>query len=150
MHIIKRHIVLSSFLAGLAAVSGSALAQEEEGPSVFTYATYFYCDVSGQERADEIVKSAEAPVYDKMVAEGKMSGWGWLAHHTGGKWRRIQYHTSDSVAGLLKAQEVLAERAADLIKGIPPLPADHAEVGLIDNWQARQRNGKPKRHVTPI
>jgi len=97
-------------LAGLVALSTSAVAQEEEGPSRFTYATYFYCDVTGQERADEIVKSTNAPVYDKMVAEGNMLGWGWLAHHTGGKWRRIQYHQASSVEALLDAQEEMGKR----------------------------------------
>lgn len=110
MHISKKHIVLSSMLAGFAAFSGSVLAEEEEGPATFTYATYFYCDVSGQERADEIVKSAEAPEYDKMVAEGKMSSWGWLAHHTGGKWRRIQFHQASSLEALLDAQEEVGKR----------------------------------------
>lgn len=106
MHTIKNYFML----AGLAALSVSALAQEEEGPSMFTYATYFYCDVAGQERADEIVKSAEAPVYDKLVEEGKMSSWGWLAHQTGGKWRRLQYHQAPSVEALLDAQEEMGKR----------------------------------------
>lgn len=110
MYTIKNYIVL----AGLVAFSTNALAQEEEakeeGPSMFTYATYFYCDVTGQDRVDEIVKSTWAPVYDKLVEEGKMSGWGWLAHHTGGKWRRIQYHQAPSVEALLDAQEEMGKR----------------------------------------
>ena len=95
---------------GLAALSTTAVAQEEEKASVFTYATYFYCDVSGQERVDEIVKAQNAPVYDQMVKEGKMSGWGWLSHHTGGKWRRVQYYQASSVAGLLDAQAEMSKR----------------------------------------
>ncbi len=110
MYTIKNYIML----AGLMALSTSALAQEEEvkeeGPSMFTYATYFYCDVTGQERVDEIVKSKFAPVYDQMVKEGKISGWGWLAHHTGGKWKRVQYHQAPSVEALLDAQEEMDKR----------------------------------------
>ena len=34
---------------------------------------------------------------------------------------------------------MLAERAADLIKGRAPLPPSAAEVGLADDWQRRQR-----------
>ena len=97
MHKIRNYIML----AGLVALATNAVAQEDEGPSRYTYATYFYCDVTGQERADEIVKSSQAPVYDKLVAEGKMSSWGWLAHHTGGKWRRLQYHQAPSIEALL-------------------------------------------------
>jgi len=106
MHKIRNYIML----AGLVALSTSAVAQEDEGPSKFTYATYFYCDVTGQERADEIVKSAEAPVYDGLVKEGKISAWGWLAHHTGGKWRRLQYHQAPTIEALLDAQEEMGKR----------------------------------------
>ncbi len=110
MYTIKNYIML----AGLVAFSTSALAQEEvvkeEGPSSFTYASYFYCDVTGQERVDEIVKSTYAPVYDQMVKEAKISNWGWLAHHTGGKWKRILYHQAPSVEALLDAQEEMGKR----------------------------------------
>jgi len=115
MHTIKNYIML----AGLVALSTSAVAQEEEGPSLYTYATYFYCDVTGQERADEIVKSTNAPVYDQMVKDGKMSAWGWLAHHTGGKWRRIQYHQAPSVEALLDAQEEMGKRLDAATDGDP-------------------------------
>ena len=97
-------------LLGIAAIATTAVAQEEEKSSVFTYATYFYCDVTGQDRVDEIVKTQNAPVYDQMVKEGKMLGWGWLSHHTGGKWRRIQYYQASSVAGLLDAQTEMSKR----------------------------------------
>jgi len=106
MHKIKNYIMLAGFVA----LSNNVIAQEDEGPTSFSYATYFYCDAAGQERADEIVKSAEAPVYDKMVEEGKMTGWGWLAHHTGGKWRRVQYHQAPSLDALLDAQEEMGKR----------------------------------------
>ena len=115
MNSIKNYIML----AGLTAFSINALAQEEEekdeGPAMYTYATYFYCDVTGQERVDEIVKSSNAPVYDQMVTDGKMAGWGWLAHHTGGKWRRVMYHQAPTLEALLDAQEEMGKRldAAD-------------------------------------
>lgn len=103
-----------SVLALAIAVPASMVAQEEKDEKeTFIYATYFYCKTATQEKADELIKKNTAPIYDAAVKDGTISGWGWLAHHTGGKWRRIQYHTSDSIAGLLKAQEVLAERASD-------------------------------------
>ena len=106
MHYIKQSIVLF----GLAAASFGALAEEEKAPGKFTYATYFYCDVNGQERADEIVKATNAPVYDQMVKDGVISAWGWLAHHTGGKWRRVQYYQASSIDGLLDAQADMDKR----------------------------------------
>ena len=106
MHFVSKSIVLF----GLAAIASSAVAQEKEAPTRFTYATYFYCDVNGQDRVDEIVKTQNAPVYDQLVKEGVISSWGWLAHHTGGKWRRIQYYQASSVAGLLDAQAEMNKR----------------------------------------
>jgi hypothetical protein len=94
----------------LACFACTVQAQEAEQPTMFTYATYFYCDVTGQDRVDEIVKKENAPVYDQMVKEGLISGWGWLAHHTGGKWRRIQYYQAPTVAALLDAQTEMEKR----------------------------------------
>ncbi len=69
MNLLKKSVIM----LGLVAVSSAALAQEEakeEAPKTFTYATYFYCDVNGQERADEIFKARSAPVLDKMAKIG--------------------------------------------------------------------------------
>lgn len=88
--------------------TGPVLAQEEAA-STYIYGTYFSCDVTRQERADELFAKHSVPVYDKAVADGTISGYGWLAHHTGGKWRRIQYFMDDSVQGLLDAQEKIGE-----------------------------------------
>ena len=106
MHTINKLILFTT----VAALSTTVMAQEEETPKPFTYATYFYCDVTGQERADEIVKTYNAPVNDQMVKEGVMTGWGWLAHHTGGKWRRVQYHQAMSLDALLDAQDEMGKR----------------------------------------
>lgn len=92
---------------GLSAQEKPEQAQEAEN---YVYATYFYCDTARQEEADELIKKNTAPIYDAAVEDGTINGWGWLAHHTGGQWRRVQYHTSDTVEGLLAAQETIAER----------------------------------------
>jgi len=86
-------------------------AQEvEKAPEQYIYATYFYCDTARQEQADELIKKHSVPVYDAAVADGTIMAWGWLVHHTGGKWRRIQYHAADSIDGLLAAQEKISEK----------------------------------------
>ncbi len=89
----------------------AVVAQEEEKPAdMYIYSTYFYCDTTRQEEADELVKNNSKPIYDAAVADGTIAGWGWLAHHTGGKWRRIMYHTAPSIEQLLAAQDVIQER----------------------------------------
>lgn len=89
-------------ILGMAALSflwaGTTLAQEDEEPSIFTYATYLYCDTSKEDAADaDVAKGVD--VMDKLVADGTLAGWGWMAHHTGGQWRRIRYHDATSLQG---------------------------------------------------
>jgi hypothetical protein len=88
---------------------GTAIAQDKPADR-YTYATYHVCDVTKQERADEIFAQLQKPIYDAAVADGTINGWGWLAHHTGGKWRRTQYYGSGSVQGLLDAQKKIGDQ----------------------------------------
>jgi len=105
-----KNILCTSILTLTIATPVVLMAEEEKATDSYIYATYFYCKTSAQEQADELVKANTVPIYDAAVADGTIKNWGWLAHHTGGKWRRIQYHGSDSIAGLLAAQETIGER----------------------------------------
>lgn len=91
----------------LSAVPMTVLAQGEEdaAPKGYIYATYFYCDASKSDRADEIVKQINAADFDKAVKDGAINSWGWLSHHTGGLWRRLQYYTAPTLNDLLDGQE---------------------------------------------
>lgn len=100
-------IVLGTFVC----LSNVVLAQDEENSYIYT--TYFYCDVTKQDKADEIFEKVDKPIYDAAVKDGIITGYGWLAHHTGGKWRRAQYHAAGSVVDLLAAQEAIAEKQGD-------------------------------------
>ena len=82
---------------------GNLHAQDDEMPERYTYATYMYCDTSKEAAADAHVKDKEAAVMNKLVADGEILAWGWLRHHTGGKWRRIRYLQSDSLNGAVGA-----------------------------------------------
>ena len=97
-------------LLGALVVPVSAWAQEEEAERPFVYATYFECDVADQELADMLVESVHAPIYDAAVEDGTIQAWGWLSHHTGGKWRRALYYIAPTTDALLAAQKTLAER----------------------------------------
>ncbi len=104
-------------VALVALLQAPLVAAQDEEPTMYTYATYFYCSTATQEKADELVKKNTAPHYDAAVKDGTISSWGWMAHHTGGKWRRIQYYQSDSLPGLLKAQETVNARIDKAMNG---------------------------------
>jgi hypothetical protein len=106
----KKSIGISILAVALTAPMSLFAAEQEEAKDSYVYSTYFYCNTSTQEKADELIAKNTYPIYDAAVADGTITGWGWMAHHTGGQWRRIQYHTSDSIAGLLTAQETLMTR----------------------------------------
>lgn len=82
------------------------MAQDDE-PLGYTYATYYVCDVATQDDMDAIVEANEKPVFDKWVKDEKLLGWGYLAHNTGGRWRRLEYHTSPTLAGALNGQAAI-------------------------------------------
>jgi hypothetical protein len=124
----KRLIRLTVFVL-LALVPMAAIAQQEgEEAESYVYGTYFVCDVSSQWRADEIAESVYAPIYDAAVKDGTITGWGWMAHHTGGMWRRLLYHVAPTMEALLDSQEVLAEKVREKNE-----PASR-EVGKICNF----------------
>jgi hypothetical protein len=97
-------VFITAFLLGLPAVAGA----QEENPTTFVYATYFECDTSRQEIADEVVKYIWAPAYDSAVEAGTISQWGWLTHHTGGKWRRLFYYAAPGLDALMDAPDAIS------------------------------------------
>jgi hypothetical protein len=68
------------------------------------FSIYYYCDQQRESRADEIVAESFAPVFDKLVEDGKIASWGWSQHFVGGKIRRLQTMTGDSHKALLAAR----------------------------------------------
>ncbi|HKJ16189.1 MAG TPA: hypothetical protein VJ984_02420 [Xanthomonadales bacterium] len=96
----------------LLSVPFAATAQEEdEGPASYLYATYHYCTTNGQGSADEIYEQNNKPIYEQMLADGKITAYGWLAHHTGGKWRRVGYYAAPTLGALLDAGDAFGTAA---------------------------------------
>jgi len=106
----KKTITMCVLAAALAAPAALVADHHEAKEETYIYGTYFYCDTAEEDKADAWVKQYSAPAYDAAVADGTLKGWGWVAHHSGGKWRRIQYHTSGSIEGLLSAQEAVGKK----------------------------------------
>jgi hypothetical protein len=64
---------------------------------------YFSCKIADESRADEIVSEHFAPVYDKLVEEGKITSWGWQSHVLGGWFRRLLTMTAKDYGTLMDA-----------------------------------------------
>ena len=88
----------------MAAFSSGALAQQEEQQGPFTYVSYHICELTQQGRVDEVVEAEYAPIYDSAVERNIITAWGWLAHRTGGTWRRALYYTAPSIEALFAAE----------------------------------------------
>jgi len=91
-------------------VSGAALAQDDDEAVGYVYSTYFICNTADLGIADEIAKYVFAPNYDAAVEAGEIIAWGWMAHHTGGTWRRAMYHVAPSIEALLDAADSIGEK----------------------------------------
>jgi hypothetical protein len=72
-------------LAAAALLASNASAQGQEPPRPCVYGIYFECDVARQALADEIFELAYLPAFEAAVADGTITSYGWLAHHTGAK-----------------------------------------------------------------
>ncbi len=96
--------------AGVCLLAAGAAFAQDKPPERYTYVTYSVCDLTQQERADAIFAQVQKPVYEAAVADGTINGYGWLAHHTGGKWRRAVYYGAGSVQALLDAQKKMGDQ----------------------------------------
>jgi hypothetical protein len=91
-------------------MAGTAQAQDKP-KELYIYATYHVCDVSQQDRADEIFTQLEKPILDAAVADGTIVAYGYNAHNTGGRWRRVQHFGAPTIQGLLDAQKKMGDQA---------------------------------------
>ncbi len=89
---------------------GGVASAQDEPADRYLYVTYSVCDLSQQERADEIFAEVQQGVYEGAITDGTINTYGFLKHHTGGKWRRAVYFGAASVQGLLDAQDKLGDQ----------------------------------------
>ena len=94
----------------LLAITGATQAADEPAES-YVYGTYFVCDVTQQERADEIYMALNQPINAAALADGTITGYGLYAHQTGGKWRRLTFSTAPTMQALLDAQTKIGDQA---------------------------------------
>ena len=69
--------------------------------------------MSRESRADEIVKSVFAPVFNANIGESKLSSWGYIEHIVGGKYRRLSTITAPDWETLFEGRAALFEGLED-------------------------------------
>ena len=72
-------------------------------PGGAVFSTYYVCD-SRETQADALVMQVFAPIYDKMVAEGKLKTWGYMEHIVGGQFRRLETFGAADMKSLMAAR----------------------------------------------
>lgn len=87
-----------------AMINGSGLIVPDGDPPAASLSVYYVCDYVREEEADEMVAETFAPALNQLVEDGKLTGWGWLAHRVGGKYRRLHTMTGASHAAILAAR----------------------------------------------
>lgn len=68
---------------------------------------YFECDMSREERADEIVSDVFGPIANQAVADGKVHSWSWIVHSVGGTIRRALIWDGADHKTILSTREML-------------------------------------------
>lgn len=94
-----------------------------------SFSTYYVCDQSRESAVDAVVTGMLAPVFDKMVADGKLRSWGWLEHIVGGKYRRLATMSADDVKSLMAARAAVVEAMEDNAGGdvLTDVCPDHSD-----------------------
>ena len=95
------------------------------------FSTYMECDSAREDRADEIVKSVMAPLYDAQVAAHNLSSWNWFEHYVGSKYRRLAVVDGPSFKAIFDACdaiiEELQEKHADVAKEFNEICPSHQD-----------------------
>lgn len=110
----RGHVCALGALLFTLALPGAIRSQD--APMI--YATYYECDPAGEARADGIMTDTVAPAFDGMVADGAIGAYGWLAHHTGGPWRRVGYFLASDLGALFDAIDASDEATGDALEEI--------------------------------
>jgi hypothetical protein len=96
--------------AGCFALASPLALGEDKAPERYLYATYSNCDMSKQDRADELFEQVNRPVLDAAMKDGTINLYGYLGHVAGGQWRRVNVIGAGSVQAVLDAQKTIGDR----------------------------------------
>ena len=80
-------------------------SSDTEGRS--SISTYYQCDVATELDADAVFDKYISPAYDANIGKGKLTGWSYLTHAYGGKYRRIISASAENYNDLLETMDVV-------------------------------------------
>ena len=109
----SRWIIFGCLLCALLLPTTAPAQEEEAATPPYVYATYFECDTAREWLADELFERHMAPHYDAAVEAGAITGWGYLGHHTGGKWRRLIYRAAPSLSKAMASVGWIADKVQE-------------------------------------
>lgn len=127
--------LLPVFLLPLAAPA------QDDTPSAYVYAMYWYCKFSPQydARIDQVM-AIDAEVLGAVQEKGLVQNWGIYKHQTGGRWRRLRFHIAPTMQGLWDAQEAMAAE----YRSLGPPPYDSGDLCYEhDDYVWAQVTGNP-------
>ncbi len=74
------------------------------------FSMYIQCDQSREAEADELMREHIAPIYNRHVTDGDLTGWAMLQHNVGGPWRRLLTMASSDHKVMLRTRaQIIAE-----------------------------------------
>ena len=86
---------------------GGGPVSSRRGAAAFS--TYMQCSLASEERADELVRTILAPVYDAHVGDGELMSWNWLKRTVGGRYTRLLTLGAADHASLLRARAAIED-----------------------------------------
>ncbi len=84
---------------------GGGPVSSQRGTAAFS--TYMQCNLTSEDRADELVRKTLAPIYDAHVGDGELTSWNWLKQTVGGQYTRLLTLGAEDHASLLRARAAI-------------------------------------------
>jgi hypothetical protein len=116
----------------------AAHAQDDETPIIF--GIYYRCNQAQESRADEIYNEIVAPVAQKHVDLGHLTGTLWLEHDQGGPWRRLWAITGTDLNQMMDmraamVQELTTNHPAEMneLQAACPSHDDYIWIGVVNS-----------------
>lgn len=130
----------SAFAAALAACFAPSVVPAQDDAAPIIFGIYYRCNQGQEARADEIRAQVVAPVVQRQVDAGRLTGSLWLGHVQGGVWRRIEVAQGTDLNAMMDAREAIvgeigANHAAEMaeLQTICPSHDDYIWQGIANS-----------------